>query len=152
METVGTGREEGQSEKDRKKGMEGIRIASIDYEARWVSLMADSGIYRVNGRQVSIPTWRPALPAINIRLYSLDLFASIARRFFASVAKHFQKHVAAINLRQSPFALARFLLRYVNDAKYHELVKQTREKKIRLAIENTSREKLSRFVTQQGDF
>lgn len=56
METVGTGREEGQSEKDRKKGMEGIRIASIDYEARWVSLMADSGIYRVNGHQVSIPT------------------------------------------------------------------------------------------------
>lgn len=146
METVGTGREEGQSEKDRKKGMEGIRIASIDYEARWVSLMADSGIYRVNGRQVSIPTWRPALPAINIRLYSLDLFASISR-FFASVAKHFQKHVAAIDLRQSPFALARFLLRYVNDAKWHELVKQTRQKKIRLAIENTSREKVSRFVT-----
>lgn len=39
----------------REEEVEGwARIASIDYEARRASLMADSDIYRVNGRRPSI--------------------------------------------------------------------------------------------------
>lgn len=47
----GGGRSEGRG-KEREKGW----MASIDYEARRTSLMADGDIYRVNGRRASIPT------------------------------------------------------------------------------------------------
>ena len=59
METAGTGREKEERERERERErekLEGVRIASIDYEARLASLMADSDIYRVNGRRASIPT------------------------------------------------------------------------------------------------
>lgn len=61
----------------RRKGEGWARIASIDYEARRASLMADSDIYRVNGRRPSIfPRDDLSYYAINTRLSSPRDFLS----------------------------------------------------------------------------
>lgn len=65
------GKEEGRRRRRWRGGRERARIASIDYEARRASLMADSDIYRVNGRRPSIfPRDDLSYYAINTRLSS----------------------------------------------------------------------------------
>lgn len=79
------GKEEGRRRRRWRGGRERARIASIDYEARRASLMADSDIYRVNGRRPSIfPRDDLSYYAINTRLsspralFSLSLLLSLS--------------------------------------------------------------------------